>query len=204
MLRFYPPIPMTGDRRRRHAGAARRLEVRHSRIPRPMAVDPPALEDAAAAASPSLYERHVKPTVPRAGRCSIVKLVLPPMTRLEALPLHGSVVALALTAVALLISLLLRPYLEPDTFLLFVVAVWLSAWYYGRMIGLVATARLRPGAAVFLHPQRQRRCGWWRRGWARSWSIAVPDHLDYRRVAREPPRAGVHPRQHRRRGAGHR
>ena len=62
------------------------------------------------------------------------------MTRLEPSPLHGSVVALALTAVAVLLSLLLRPYLEPDTFLLFVMAVWLSAWYYGRMIGLLATA----------------------------------------------------------------
>src|SRR3954453_7615442 len=62
------------------------------------------------------------------------------MTRLERSPLHGSVVALALTALALLISLLLRPYLEPDIFLLFVVAVWLSAWYYGRMLGLLATA----------------------------------------------------------------
>src|SRR5882757_5813981 len=62
------------------------------------------------------------------------------MTRLERSPLHGSVVALALTAVALLISLLLRPYLEPNFFLLFVVAVWLSAWYYGRMIGLLAIA----------------------------------------------------------------
>jgi len=61
------------------------------------------------------------------------------MTRLERSPLHGSVVALALTAVALLISLLLRPYLEPDIFLLFVVAVWLSAWYYGRTMGLLAT-----------------------------------------------------------------
>src|SRR5438270_13108161 len=66
------------------------------------------------------------------------------MTRLERSPLHGSVVALALTAVALLISLLLRAYLEPDIFLLFVVAVWLSAWYYGRMIGLLAT-----GASAF-------------------------------------------------------
>ena len=66
------------------------------------------------------------------------------MTRLERSPLHGSVVALALTAVALLISLLLRPYLEPDILVLFVVAVWLSAWYYGRMMGLVAT-----GASAF-------------------------------------------------------
>src|SRR5262249_57141586 len=62
------------------------------------------------------------------------------MNRLERSPLHGSVVALALTAVALMISLVLRPYLEPDIFLLFVVAVWLSAWYYGRTFGFLATA----------------------------------------------------------------
>src|SRR5262249_34384010 len=61
------------------------------------------------------------------------------MNRLEGSPLHGSVVALALTAVALIISLVLRPFLEPDIFLLFVVAVWLSAWYYGRTFGLLAT-----------------------------------------------------------------
>jgi two-component system, cell cycle sensor histidine kinase and response regulator CckA len=61
------------------------------------------------------------------------------MNRLERSPLHGSVVALALTAIALLISLVLRPYLDPDIFLLFVVAVWLSAWYYGRTIGFLAT-----------------------------------------------------------------
>jgi PAS domain S-box-containing protein len=66
------------------------------------------------------------------------------MNRLERSPLHGSVVALGLTAVALLVSLVLRPYLEPDIFLLFVVAVWLSSWYYGRLIGLLAT-----GAGAF-------------------------------------------------------
>ena len=60
------------------------------------------------------------------------------MKRLARSPWNGSVVALALTAIALLVSLLLRPYLEPDIFLLFVVAVWLSAWYYGRAIGLFA------------------------------------------------------------------
>ena len=38
---------------------------------------------------------------------------------------------------AWLASLLIRPYLEPDAFLLFLVAVWLSAWYYGRAIGFV-------------------------------------------------------------------
>ena len=61
------------------------------------------------------------------------------MNPLKRSPLHGSVFALALTAVALLISLLIRPFLEPSTFLLFIVAVWLSAWYYGRPGGLLAT-----------------------------------------------------------------
>src|SRR4051812_3302173 len=62
------------------------------------------------------------------------------MNRLERSPLYGSVVALTLTAVALLISLLLRPYLEPDTFLPFLVVVWLCAWYYGLPTGLIASA----------------------------------------------------------------
>ena len=60
------------------------------------------------------------------------------MNRLERSPVHGSVVALALTALALLVSLLLRPYVEPDIALLFLLPVWLSAWYYGRAIGMVA------------------------------------------------------------------
>src|SRR5947209_1062963 len=54
-------------------------------------------------------------------------------------PLHSSVFAVALTAVALLGSLVTRPFLEPNTFLLFIVAVWLSAWYYGRTGGLLTT-----------------------------------------------------------------
>jgi two-component system cell cycle sensor histidine kinase/response regulator CckA len=66
------------------------------------------------------------------------------MRRLARSPITGSVLALALTAIALLVSLLLRQYLEPDIFLLFVVAVWLSAWYYGRGIGLFAV-----GASAF-------------------------------------------------------
>ena len=60
------------------------------------------------------------------------------MNRLQRSPLHGSVVALALTALVLLVSLLLRPYVEPDIALLFLVPAWLSAWYYGRTIGMVA------------------------------------------------------------------
>ena len=66
------------------------------------------------------------------------------MKRLERSPLYGSVVALALTAVALLLSLLLRSHLEPGFFLLFEVAVWLSAWYYGLTAGLDRHRRPRP------------------------------------------------------------
>ncbi len=62
------------------------------------------------------------------------------MIPLRRSPLHSSVFAIALTAVALLGSLLMRPFLEPNTFLLFIVAVWLSAWYYGRTGGLLTTA----------------------------------------------------------------
>ncbi len=71
------------------------------------------------------------------------------MIRLERSPLYGSVVALALTAVALLISLQLRSYLEPDIFLLFLVVVWLSAWYYGLIVGLVASAASALALLVF-------------------------------------------------------
>jgi PAS domain S-box-containing protein len=74
------------------------------------------------------------------------------MIRLERSPLYGSVVALALTAVALLISLLLRPYLEPDIFLLFLVVVWLSTWYYGLTIGLAASAASALALLVFFFP----------------------------------------------------
>ena len=59
---------------------------------------------------------------------------------LQPSPLNSSVFALALTAVALLITLFLRPLLTPDTFLLFLVAVWLSAWFHGRTGGFTATA----------------------------------------------------------------
>jgi hypothetical protein len=71
------------------------------------------------------------------------------MIRLERTPLYGSVVALALTAVALLISLQLRPYLGPDIFLLFLVVVWLSVWYYGLIVGLVASGASALALLVF-------------------------------------------------------
>jgi hypothetical protein len=75
------------------------------------------------------------------------------MIELKRFSLHGGVFVLALTAVALLASLLLRPLLEPNFFLFFLAAVWLSAWYYGRAGGLLST--LLAGACVlyfFLPP----------------------------------------------------
>ena len=74
------------------------------------------------------------------------------MNRLQRSPLYGSVVALALTAFALLISLLLRPYLEPDIFLLFLMVVWLSTWYYGLTIGLAASGASALALLVFFLP----------------------------------------------------
>jgi PAS domain S-box-containing protein len=55
-------------------------------------------------------------------------------------PLNGRVFALAATAAAALTSLLLRPYLDSGIFIIFIGAVWVSAWYYGRAGGIVAAA----------------------------------------------------------------
>ena len=54
-------------------------------------------------------------------------------------PVNSSVAALALTSIALLLSLVIRPYIEQDIFLPFFAAVWVSAMYYGRAGGLTAT-----------------------------------------------------------------
>jgi len=54
--------------------------------------------------------------------------------------LHSTVFALALTALAVLVSLILRPLLEPNFFLPFLLAVFVSAWYYGPMGGFSAAA----------------------------------------------------------------
>lgn len=61
------------------------------------------------------------------------------MNPLKSSLLRGSAVALSLTALALVVSLVLGPYLEPNIFLPFIVAVWLSTWYHGRAAGLTAT-----------------------------------------------------------------
>ena len=62
------------------------------------------------------------------------------MNRLKRSPLHGSVFAMGVSAAALLITVVLRPYLEPNIFVFFVLGAWVSAWQYGRTGGLVATA----------------------------------------------------------------
>ncbi len=61
------------------------------------------------------------------------------MFQLKDSSLHSSVFALALTTLAVLVSLLLRPLLEPNFFLPFLVAVFASAWYYGHFGGFAAT-----------------------------------------------------------------
>ena len=62
------------------------------------------------------------------------------MFQLQDSSLHSGVFALALTTLAVLVSLLLRPVLEPNFFLPFLVAVFASAWYYGHVGGFSATA----------------------------------------------------------------
>lgn len=62
-------------------------------------------------------------------------------------PLNASVFAIALTACASLASLVLRAYLAGDIFILFIAAVWLSAWYYGRAGGI--TASIASSIAIF-------------------------------------------------------
>jgi PAS domain S-box-containing protein len=54
--------------------------------------------------------------------------------------LHSSIFALVLTTFAVLFTLLLRPWLEPNLFLPFLVAVFASAWYFGYAGGFSATA----------------------------------------------------------------
>ncbi len=61
------------------------------------------------------------------------------MHPLKSSPLHGSVFALVLTGLATLVSVLARPLVAPDTYLVFIAAVWVSAWYGGRTAGFVAS-----------------------------------------------------------------
>ena len=69
--------------------------------------------------------------------------------------LHSSVFALALTTFAVLVALLLRPFLEPNLFLPFLVAVFASAWYYGHIGGFVASALCTVALGVLLVELRE-------------------------------------------------
>ncbi|MBV9745942.1 MAG: PAS domain-containing protein, partial [Acidobacteriia bacterium] len=62
------------------------------------------------------------------------------MKRFPHSPLHSSVFALLATALAVLLAVLFGVYLTPDAFLLFIAAVWVSAWFHGREGGFTATA----------------------------------------------------------------
>ncbi len=72
------------------------------------------------------------------------------MNQLHRSPLHSSVAALLLCAMALLAALLLRPLLEPYTFLLFLAAAWASAWFYERTGGVIAIAASTVAILYFL------------------------------------------------------
>ncbi len=61
------------------------------------------------------------------------------MKRFPRSPLHSSVFALLVTALAVLLAVLFGSLLAPDAYLLFVAAIWASAWYHGREGGFTAT-----------------------------------------------------------------
>ncbi|HLI82417.1 MAG TPA: response regulator [Bryobacteraceae bacterium] len=61
------------------------------------------------------------------------------MKRFPRSPLHSSVFALLATALAVLLAVVFGPYLAAEDFLLFVGAIWLSAWFHGREGGITAT-----------------------------------------------------------------
>lgn len=72
------------------------------------------------------------------------------MNPLKHTPLQGSIFAVALTALVLILSLLLRTYLEANVLFLFIAPVWLCSWYYGRTGGLAAVAASVLAIAFFL------------------------------------------------------
>jgi two-component system, cell cycle sensor histidine kinase and response regulator CckA len=68
------------------------------------------------------------------------------MKRFPRSPLHSTVFALLLTALAVILSVVFGPYLAAEDFLFFVGAIWVSAWFHGREGGISATVL---SAAVF-------------------------------------------------------
>jgi len=75
--------------------------------------------------------------------------------RIQDSSLHSGIFALSLTTLAVLVSLLLRPLLEPNLFLPFLVAVFASAWYYGHVGGFSATALCTVALGILLVELRE-------------------------------------------------
>jgi PAS domain S-box-containing protein len=74
------------------------------------------------------------------------------MIQFKRTPVHIVVFVLALTAAALLGSLLFRPWLDPNVYPLFLAAVLASSWYYGLAGGLLATALSTVAVLFFFLP----------------------------------------------------
>src|SRR5690348_10850172 len=74
------------------------------------------------------------------------------MVQLKRTPLHRSVFVVALTAVALLISVLLRPLIDPHFFSLFLIGVLFSAWFYGLPGGVISTILSGAALLFFFQP----------------------------------------------------
>src|SRR5579864_2792951 len=79
-------------------------------------------------------------------------MLKPAMMQLKRTPLHRVVFVVALTAVALLASVLLRPLLDPNFCPLFLVAVLFSAWFYGLSGGIFATVLSSAALLYFFLP----------------------------------------------------
>jgi two-component system cell cycle sensor histidine kinase/response regulator CckA len=69
--------------------------------------------------------------------------------RIRHSPLYSGIFALALSAAAILASLLLRDFLGSEITLLFLWVIWFSAWFHGRTGGLTATAASATGVLYF-------------------------------------------------------
>src|SRR5438270_5772748 len=79
-------------------------------------------------------------------------MLKPAMMQLKRTPLHRSVFVVALTAVALLASVILRPLLDPNFYPLFLGAVLFSAWFYGVSGGIFATVLASAALLYFFLP----------------------------------------------------
>ena len=75
------------------------------------------------------------------------------MIHLKRSPFHRGVFVVAATALALVLSLLLRPLLDQSFYPLFLVVILSSSWYYGRGGGLLATLLSTLAVLYFFSPR---------------------------------------------------